>query len=47
MKTQRIEMHRRYIETIKRIEWKPNLVAEASKGKVIHKRSQKNQQKMY
>jgi len=47
MQTQSIEMHRRYIETIKRIEGKPNLVAEASKGKVIHKRSQKNQQKMY
>ena len=39
MQTQNIEMHRRYIETIKRIEGNPNLVNEASKGKVLHKQS--------
>ena len=37
MQSQDVEMHQRYIETIKRIEGKPNLVGEASIGKVIHK----------
>ena len=39
MQTQGIEMHWRYIETIKRIKGQPNLVDEASKGKVLHKQS--------